>query len=62
MIKTTYYDSSYIVSAIENNLILVTDDRKLINKIDMYKNKINEILNNKISVMTTRNLLEIKMG
>ncbi len=56
-IKATYYDSAYIVAAIENNLALVTDDNKLIRGTTMYREKLYEILGRKPKLLTTRDLL-----
>ena len=45
---TTFYDSSYIVAAIEKDLTLITDDKKLIRKIkngeDFLKKKFGQTL------------------
>ncbi len=32
-LETTYYDSAYVVASVENDLALVTDDRKLAEKV-----------------------------
>ncbi|RLE81175.1 MAG: hypothetical protein DRJ52_04725 [Thermoprotei archaeon] len=58
-LKITYYDSSYIVAAAENNLVFVTDDDKLLKKIIDQRKCIEEILGKNIRFMKTEDLLKV---
>ncbi|OYT30836.1 MAG: PIN domain nuclease [Thermofilum sp. ex4484_79] len=55
----TFYDASYIVAAAGNNLFLVTDDKKLISKLEQSKDTLKEILGSEVKVMTS---LELTRG
>lgn len=55
-LQITYYDSSYIVSAAENNAKLVTDDTKLIEKIQERKDIINDVLKKEVEVFSSNKI------
>ncbi|RLF07769.1 MAG: PIN domain nuclease [Thermoprotei archaeon] len=55
----TFYDASYIVAAAGNNLLLVTDDKKLISKLEQSKDTLKRILGSEVKVMTS---LELTRG
>ncbi len=58
LMKITYYDSAYIIAAAENNLALVTDDKKLINKIKSNEDELYRLLQRKIEILTTDDLMK----
>jgi len=62
-LRVTYYDASYIVAAAENNLILVTDDEKLLNKLKESEKILVKNFKIKIETLTSTKLLqELKMS
>jgi len=56
LMRITYYDASYITVTAENNLILVTDDRKLLNKIGEREEILKKIFKTEIRVITSSKL------
>jgi len=56
LMRITYYDASYIMATAENNLILVTDDRKLLNKIGEREEILKKIFKTEIRVITSSKL------
>ncbi|HEW94020.1 MAG TPA: PIN domain nuclease [Thermoprotei archaeon] len=58
LMKITYYDSAYIIAAAENNLTLVTDDMELINKMKSNEDELYKLLQRKIEILTTDNLMQ----
>jgi len=56
LMRITYYDASYITATAENNLILVTDDRKLLNKIGEREEILKKIFKTEIRVITSSKL------
>ena len=56
LMRITYYDASYITTTAENNLILVTDDRKLLNKIGEREEILKKIFKTEIRVITSSKL------
>lgn len=52
-LPTTFYDASYIAAALENGLTLVTDDQKLINKINENKKFFDEEFSRTIRVISS---------
>jgi len=58
LMKITYYDSAYIIAAVENNLTLVTDDMELINKMKSNEDELYKLLQRKIEILTTDNLMQ----
>lgn len=56
LMRITYYDASYITAIAENNLILVTDDRKLLNKIGEREEILKKIFKTEIRVITSSKL------
>ena len=56
LMRITYYDASYITATAENNLILVTDDRKLLNKIGEREEILRKIFKTEIRVITSSKL------
>ncbi len=56
-LRITFYDASYIMAAAENNLSLVTDDKKLINKLEQNKDVLKRILGLEVKIITSINLV-----
>ena len=52
-IKSTYYDAAYVVTASEEDLTLVTDDKRLIRKINDNKREIVELLRRNVVVKSS---------
>ncbi|MGB9729922.1 MAG: type II toxin-antitoxin system VapC family toxin [Thermoprotei archaeon] len=56
MMEATFYDTAYVITALQENLILVTDDEKLIAKIEKYQDMILEKYKRKIRVIESTDL------
>ncbi len=56
-LRITYYDSSYIVAAAENELVLVTDDEKLAKRIRSHSDNLRSIIGKDVEVVNTERLL-----
>jgi len=57
-LKITYYDSAYITVAYEQNATLVTDDRKLREKIRREGEVVVKILGGKVNAISTNDLVK----
>lgn len=61
-LRITYYDSAYVVAAVENGLVLVTDDEKLFRRIVQRKKDIARLLGGELTCMRTSDLVSAGVG
>ncbi|WP_243674925.1 type II toxin-antitoxin system VapC family toxin [Vulcanisaeta distributa] len=54
----TYYDASYVVTASEKGLVLVTDDEVLIKRINDKRREIREIFGREVTIKTSKDFMD----
>ena len=59
-LRITYYDASYILAAREEGAELITDDGKLLKRVEAGKDTLQQILGKEVPVSTTSELVKSK--